>query len=179
VAKGFWRGQAAQKNIFDAWMKDYLGGMPGGLEQILGGMYEAYTPYLEDIMGQYYHTTAALGQAVPGQGMSGAALGGMQDIFADVGSQMLGQALGAYTQPWQSMFGSAGGMGQQYMGTKGGPGVGGFLGQLLGMGVGGLASGLGGGLGYGMAGNMMGGGLPPINPNINPAGDVLPYMFGK
>jgi hypothetical protein len=68
---------------------------------------------LKDIMGEYYNTSAVLGQAVPGHGFSGAAKGGLERTMADFGANMAGQALQAYTAPWGGMFGSVGNIADQ------------------------------------------------------------------
>jgi len=106
---GFWRGQAAQRNIFQAYLEDYLRGLQG--EQfggLVSGIAEQGQPILEDIMRQYYNTAAVLGQTVPGQGFSTAAQEGLQNTMADYMANITGQALQTYQMPWAGTFGSMG-----------------------------------------------------------------------
>ena len=148
MAGGFWRGQAAERNIFMSDLARYLGGLGGGqLQSILQSLYKTSEPILSDIMGDYAHQSAGLGQVVPGQGFSGAAQKGEWDLVSRYVANLLGQGLQAYQMPWQSRFGSLGGVAQQYQAGQQQPGFEGFAGQLLGMGLGALGSGFGSGLG--------------------------------
>jgi hypothetical protein len=111
-------GQALQYNIFDKYFQDYLRQLGPGVQGILGGLMDAYEPHLKDIMGEYYGTAAVLGQAVPGQGFSGKARGGLERTLADFGSNLAGQALQAYAMPYQGIFGSSGQVGSSLSGQS-------------------------------------------------------------
>jgi len=127
MAGGFWRGHAAQSRIFEKNLERYIGGILGTgkfapgvtLENILGGLVGAQMPQFEDIMGKYMGQAAGLGQAVPGQGLSGKATEGMMQTGADwMTANVLGPALQVYTTPWQGIFGSAGQIPADYMGAQ-------------------------------------------------------------
>lgn len=119
MAGGFWRGQAAQRNIFNALFGDYMAGLGGGqFEDLLGTLWDVQAPAFGELMGQFGHQAASLGQAVPGQGFSGAGQEGERDLAARFASNIMGTALGTYAMPWQGMFGATGGIGQDYMGGR-------------------------------------------------------------
>lgn len=116
MAGRFWRGAAAQEKIFEHNLRDYLAGLLGPeFKGLLGGMVDALMPQFQNVMGTYMGQAAGLGQAVPGQGLSGKATEGMMQTGADwMTGNVLGPALQAYTMPWVSMFGGAPTSGQMF-----------------------------------------------------------------
>ena len=156
MAGGFWRGQAAGRNIFQADLNQYLQGLGGAdFQNLLNMLTQSQAPLFEGIAGQYGHLAAGMGQVFPGSGASSAAQEGFGNLSQDYASKILSQALGMYQMPWQSRFGGITGIPQQYAGGQGG-GLAGFAGQLFGAGMGGMSSGFGAGMGMKMAGGVGG-----------------------
>jgi len=123
MAHGFHRGQAAQYNIFMRNLSDYLGGLgeSGQFQDLIKSLYEAQEPTMMGAMEKYGHQAAGFGQAVPGQGFSGAAQEGERDLMADFMANITGQALGAYQMPYSGLFQATPQISGQYMGTKSAP----------------------------------------------------------
>ena len=153
MAHGFRRGQAAMYRYFTRYLQDYLGGMgpDAQFQDLLKTLYEAQEPMLIEAVGKFGHQAAGLGQAPAGEaGWSGAAFGGLGDIYSKFRSDVLGQALQTYTAPFGSLFG------QQIQPYPTGGGAGGLLGGLAGIGLGAFGGSLGGKAGGALGGKLGG-----------------------
>ncbi len=152
MAGGFWRGQAAERNIFRSLLQEYLAGIGPQTGRVQRQLAATTEPLLRDILGKYGHQAASLGQVVPGEGFSTAAQAGERDIIARYLAELSTTALQAATMPWQAKFGAVPGIAQQYAGARQTGGFGGLLATLGGQIVGSAAGGFGGGVGRYFAG---------------------------
>jgi hypothetical protein len=169
MAGGFWRGQAAERNLFHQALGEYLS--LGGFRNLVGTLTEAQMPFFEDTADRFSHLSASLGNVVPGRGFSGASDEGFRDLIAKFGANISNQALQAYSAPWQSYFSKfGGGVASAYGAGRSQPNFGDFLanvgGQFVGNMLGSAAQPLGMGVGLGM-GTMM----------PNPFGDTFGSMI--
>ncbi len=150
---GFYRGQAAEYNIFQKLLQEYLGGFGApGFQTILQNLLRVSEPLIGDLLKTYGHQAEGLGQVAAGHGYSGAAQKGERDVMSRVAANLVQQAIGAYMMPYQAKFGGIPGLSQAYMASRAGAGWEDLAAQMLGTMGGAAAGGFGGAAGTGLAG---------------------------
>ena len=106
MAGGYRRSIAAWYNLMDRIKGEYFGGMEEGVGDISQMLFEAQRPIFEDMIEQYYHGAAGLGQAVPGQGLGSKAEEGLlEDIMAAYMADITGTEMEVYSAPYLGMMG--------------------------------------------------------------------------
>jgi len=103
-----YRGTAFAKMVQDMLRKQYYGEMPGEWGRMGRQYFKMQRPVWESMFKDYMGGAAGLGQAVPGEGLSSAAMEGLvEDLMGSFLAQSAGATLGAAQMPWHAAFGAA------------------------------------------------------------------------